>query len=207
MLANMNINRLIHLVLALGATSALAAPPELRDGDIVFQMSQSAQSVAVQKATGSPYSHMGVVILRQGKPFVFEAEGKVQYTPLSRWVARGVDGHFVAKRLQDASEVLKPAGVARLHKAAKQYEGRPYDPTFTWSDDRLYCSELVWKIYQRGLGVRIGDLQQVRAFKLSDPEVQRRLKERYGDKVPLDEPAISPGVMFASPRLVTVLER
>jgi hypothetical protein len=30
---------------------------QLRDGDIIFQTSQSAQSIAIQKATHSKYSH------------------------------------------------------------------------------------------------------------------------------------------------------
>jgi hypothetical protein len=33
------------------------------------------------------------------------------------------------------------------------------------------------------------------------------MRERYGDKVPLDEPVISPVAMFKSDRLVTVLDR
>jgi hypothetical protein len=37
--------------------SASAAP--LRDGDIIFHTSRSAQSVAIQHATHSPYSHVG----------------------------------------------------------------------------------------------------------------------------------------------------
>ncbi|MES2934380.1 MAG: hypothetical protein V4805_12935, partial [Pseudomonadota bacterium] len=45
----------------------------LKDGDLIFQKSRSSQSLAVQRATGSPYSHMGIVFMRAGKPMVFEA--------------------------------------------------------------------------------------------------------------------------------------
>ena len=38
-----------------------------RSGDIIFHTSRSAQSVAIQKATGSPYSHMGIVYVNAGK--------------------------------------------------------------------------------------------------------------------------------------------
>jgi hypothetical protein len=79
--------------------------------------------------------------------------------------------------------------------------------TFEWSDDRIYCSELVWKIYQRALGVELGALQKIKEFNLKDPAVQQKMKERYGAHVPLEEPAISPVSMFGSSRLVTVLER
>jgi uncharacterized protein YycO len=193
------------LVLALLACSATQAQPlALRDGDIVFQTSLSRQSLAVQRATGSHYSHMGMVMVRGGRPFVLEAAGTVRYTPLKEWAARGQDGRIVAKRLKDADAVLTPPAVARLREAAATLHGRPYDLTFEWSDERLYCSELVWKVYERALGIRIGPLQRIRDFNLADPLVRRTMAERYGSAVPLDEPVISPVAMFASDRLVTV---
>lgn len=193
------------LLLSLGA-DAFGAPLPLVDGDIVFQTSRSTQSVAVQKATASPYSHMGIVFLRGGQPFVLEAAGRVHYTPLAEWVARGVGGHVVAKRLRDA-ETMSPAAAAKLRQAAESFAGRPYDLTFAWSDDRIYCSELVWKAYQRGLGIELGALQALSDFRLDAPEVRQKMKERYGDKIPLREPVIAPAAVFDSDRLVTVLER
>jgi cell wall-associated NlpC family hydrolase len=199
---------LAALLLAAGAASATAAPAwPVRDGDIVFQTSRSPQSLAVQRATSSPYSHMGMVFVRQGQAFVFEAAGRVRYTPLAAWVARGVGAHVVVKRLSDAAALLDPAAVERLRKEARSFAGRPYDPAFAWSDERIYCSELVWKIYQRALGIELGRLQKIREFKLDDPAVQEKIRERYGAHIPLDEPAISPVAIFASPRLVTVLQR
>lgn len=42
----------------------------VQNGDIIFQTSLSSQSLAIQKATHSPYSHMGIIILKNGKPYV-----------------------------------------------------------------------------------------------------------------------------------------
>jgi hypothetical protein len=151
------------LTLLAGSATHAAA---LKDGDIIFHTSRSAQSVAVQRATGSRYSHMGIVLLRDGKPFVFEAVSTVRYTPLAQWTARGNGGHYVVKRLRDADKLLTPGAVARLHARTADFAGRPYDLTFEWSDGRIYCSELVWKLYQRALGVRIGELQKIREFNL-----------------------------------------
>ena len=78
---------------------------------------------------------------------------------------------------------------------------------FGWSDDRIYCSELIWKVYERGLGRKIGQLQQLRDFDLSNPAVQAKLHERYGNRLPLAETVISPVSIFNSPELVTVLKR
>lgn len=182
-----------------------APPPALRDGDIIFHTSRSAQSLAIQRATHSPYSHMGLILYRNGEPYVFEAVGPVRYTPLGSWASRGIGGHYVIKRLRNADTVLDAGGVAKLRRVAESFEGRPYDLTFEWSDSRIYCSELVWKAFERALGIRIGSLQRLRDFDLSDREVQTRMKQRYGSKVPLDEAVISPAAMFSAPNLVTVV--
>lgn len=196
---------LLGLLLVIGGCRADG--PAWRDGDIVFHTSRSTQSLAVQRATGSPYSHMGVVFMRGKRAYVFEAAGQVQYTPLASWLARGIGGHFVVKRLRDGEARLDPSAIERLRRAARAFEGRPYDLAFAWSDDRIYCSELVWKIYQRALGIELGGLQRIREFNLGDPAVQQKIGERYGKRVPLDEWAISPVAIFDSPHLITVLER
>jgi hypothetical protein len=180
------------------------AEPVLQDGDLIFHTSRSAQSLAIQQATGSRYSHMGVVVWRNGKPFVFEAVKTVRLTPLTAWIARGEGGHFVAKRLR---QPLDAASRVKLLRTAATFAGRPYDLTFEWSDARIYCSELVWKLYDRALGIRIGALQRLREFKLDDPAVRRKLIERYDNKIPLDEPVISPAAMADSDLLVDVVQR
>ncbi len=186
---------------------ACAKPlPPVQEGDIIFHTSKSSQSLAIQRATKSPYSHMGIIFIRDGQPFVFEAAKTVKYTPLRNWIKRGVGQHYVVKRLKDSNAVLTPKALEGLRAAAKNLEGKPYDLTFEWSDDRIYCSELVWKIYKRGADVEIGSLQKIKDFDLSDPIVAGKMHERYGDKVPLDEPVISPAAMFNSEKLQTVAE-
>ena len=49
-----------------------------------------------------------------------------------------------------------------------------------------------------------GRLQKVRDLDLSDPIVKIKMKERYGNKVPLNETVISPGEMFSSDLVVIV---
>ena len=70
----------------------------------------------------------------------------------------------------------------------------------------MYCSEIVWKLFDRVLDVRVGELQKIRDFNLSDLAVSAKLRERYGRHIPLDEPVISPGAMFDSKVLVMVGE-
>jgi len=197
------------LVFALLNLIACQSPQaaQLRDGDIIFHTSRSSQSLAIQTATHSPYSHMGVIFFREGAPYVFEAVQTVQFTPLPDWIARGDGGHYVVKRLREADRLLTPAAVTKLRQAAATFQGKPYDLAFEWSDARIYCSELVWKIYRRGLGLQVGRLQQLKEFDLSAPVVRAKLQERYGPAVPLEETVISPGAMFAFEGLITVAKQ
>ncbi|MBC6607317.1 YiiX family permuted papain-like enzyme [Hymenobacter sp. BT188] len=178
--------------------------PKLHDGDLIFQTSLSAQSQAIQLATHSPYSHCGI-LFRKGKEWrVFEAVQPVSETSLAVWIARGKEGKFVVKRLRDAKTILTPAALQRLQAAGEQYRGKSYDLYFGWSDERIYCSELLWKMYQQATGREIGQLQTLREFDPSHPAVQAKLKERYGNLIPLTEKVISPVRMFESKELVTV---
>ena len=195
---------LLAVLLGLFAGSVSAAAPVLRDGDLVFQTSRSAQSLAIQRATHSPWSHMGIVLMRDGKPFVFEASATVRYTPLSTWAARGRGGAYTVRRLK---RPLTTAQAAKLRAAAGKYAGRPYDLYFEWSDARIYCSELAWKLYRDALGIQIGARQRLRDFDLTDPAVKAKMRERYGSHVPLKEPVISPGAMYDSPLLETIVSR
>jgi uncharacterized protein YycO len=179
-------------------------PGQVKDGDIIFHTSRSRQSVAIQKATGSQYSHMGIIFLRNGKPYVFEAVGPVKHTPLAEWIARGKGRHYVIKRLRNADQLLTEEAVARLRRVATGFLGKPYDQTFEWSDERMYCSELVWKTYDRALGTRIGRLQKLADFNLSDAAVKAKIQERYPGGVPEDEVVVSPISMFESSKLVLV---
>jgi uncharacterized protein YycO len=144
---------------------------------------------------------MGIIFVRAGQPYVLEASATVKYTPLNEWIARGKDSIYVLKRLRTP---LTATQIAKLRKAAQPFEGRPYDLTFEWSDTKIYCSELVWKIYDRALGIQLGGLQKLRDFDLSDAAVRAKMKERYGKNVPLDAPVISPASMFKARELGTV---
>jgi len=194
------------VILAFNACSDLRAA-QFHDGDIIFQTSLSSQSVAIQKATRSQYSHMGIIFIQDGAPYVYEASSTVRYTPLKKWVARGIGSHYVVKRLQNANRILTPDAIVRLRQVAAQFKGKPYDLNFEWSDDRIYCSELVWKIYDRGLGLRFGKLQKLHEFDLAVPVVKTLLDKRYGPKIPMEETVISPGEMFSDAELTVVVKK
>lgn len=180
------------------------AASTFREGDIIFQESESAQSQAIQLATGSRYSHCGMVYEANGDYFVYEAIQPVQTTPLQEWIERGKDGHYVVKRLKNADSLLPPVVLKKMKRAGRRFNNKDYDLYFEWSNDRIYCSELVWKIYHKGAGIELSTPEKLGDFKLDHPAVTQKLAERYGKKIPLDEMVVSPEAIFDSKLLYTV---
>ena len=177
---------------------------EFKNGDIIFQSSTSGQSLAIQLATHSKYSHVGIILERKGELFVYEAVQPVKITPLQKFIERGDNQHYVVKRLVNSEKLITTDVAQKMKQYGKQHLGKSYDLYFEWSDDKIYCSELVWKIYKQVLNIEIGKLQQLKEFDLSHPVVKEKLKERYGNEIPFEEIVISPLSIFESPMLETV---
>ena len=81
---------------------------KIQNGDIIFQTSKSGQSKAIQLATNSKYSHMGIIYENEGDYFVYEAVQPVKLTPLTEWINRGENKHYVIKRLKNSEAILTP---------------------------------------------------------------------------------------------------
>src|SRR5690554_1535414 len=178
----------------------------IQNGDIIFQTSTSGQSKAIQIATGSKYSHMGIIYKLGNDFFVYEAVQPVKLTPLNDWINRGENGHYVVKRIKKSESLLNPETLTKMKQIGEKYSGKDYYLYFEWSDSRIYCSELVWKIYKEAVGLEIGKLEKLSDFNLTDKAVKQKLAERYGDNIPDDELVISPASMFNSDQLITVFE-
>jgi hypothetical protein len=146
---------------------------------------------------------MGLVLgVADGRPFVLEAVQPVKATPLVAWIRRGRAGHFVLMRL---ARPLQPDERRALRAEAERFLGRDYDPLFEWSDVRIYCSELVWKAFERALGLRLGEPQPWRTLRLTDARVRALAQKRLGHLPDLEAPVITPAAMMGSPLLVSVL--
>ena len=180
---------------------------KVHNGDIIFQTSKSSQSKAIQLATNSKYSHMGIIYENEGQFFVYEAVQPVKLTPLTEWINRGEKRHYVIKRLKNADKVLTNSTLTKMKQVGEKFKGKSYDIYFEWSDDKIYCSELVWKIYKEAADIEIGQLEQLSDFDLTNDIVKAKMKERYGDNIPMDEKVISPVAMFDSDRLITIEEK
>ncbi len=195
--------KFLLVIALLAASQSLFANYAPQTGDIVFQILLSDQSRAIQLATGSHYSHVGIVIIKDNEPMVFEAVGPVRYIKWKDWVEQGDKNHYVAKRMKTppSKEIIK----AIVNKSSA-YEGKAYDFPFSWTDEKIYCSELVWKLY-KAADIELAPLATLGSFDLTHPAVKAKLKERYGNNIPLDEKVVPPSALFDSDLLITVDEK
>ena len=162
------------LILILLVTGRLSASPTPHDGDLIFQTSQSRQSAAILAATDSNYTHMGIVHLRDGEPYVIEAYRTVEETPLADWIARGEGDRYSLYRVQH----LSPGQATTAIDAALSYLGQPYDPFFRDSDDAIYCSELVRLAFEAA-GIELGEIETVGDLDIDSPSVRTIFAERW----------------------------
>ena len=194
----------VLVLITISCTKVERQDIKLQNGDIIFHTSKSGQSQAIQLATKSKYSHVGIIFEDKGKIYVYEAVQPVKLTPLKKWINRGEKGHYVVKRLKNAEEVLTAENLTKMKRVGDKYKGKNYDLYFEWSDERIYCSELVWKIYKEATGIEVGELEKLSDFDLSSEAVKQKMKERYGDNIPLNEKVISPAAIYNSEKLITV---
>ena len=111
---------------------------EVREGDVIFQTSQSQQSPLIQIATRSKISHCGIIVMKNGKPYVLETLKTLVVTPLDKFIARGEGGKYWLKRSNKKNIKIKYTS----------YLGKPYDLAFKFDNGKFYCSELIYDIYK-----------------------------------------------------------
>ena len=117
----------------------------LKEGDIIFQTSQSRQSKFVALATMSPKTHCGIIINKNDQLYVLEASNTVRLTPLKQFIDKGLFNSYSVYRYTN-----KPVNISY-----NNYLGLAYDSQFSWTNKNYYCSELVWKIYKDQLGIEL----------------------------------------------------
>ena len=109
---------------------------------------------AIEGASESPYSHCGILVRKGGEWFVLEAIGPVREISLAKWINQARDKHYDIFRLGEKHEGHIPEFI----KAARKYLGRPYDIRYRMDDEKIYCSELIFKGYRDATGEQLGKL-------------------------------------------------
>jgi uncharacterized protein YycO len=189
---------IIGIVLILFFTNC--SSQEFKDGDIIFHTSKSSQSKMLQIATNSNITHVGVIFFKSGKPYVFEAVNPVKVTPLQEFINRGVGSKYSIKRTKTS---ISNSELKIMMEYGKRQIGKPYDLKFEWSDSKIYCSELVWKIYHNA-GIHLCDIKTFSEFNLNRPIVKEAIQSRYNGKFNINESVVAPIDLYNSDKLKTV---
>lgn len=200
----MNKFLIVILAFSLICCTEKSTTDAFKTGDIIFQDCGFGNSQAIKLISNSKYSHVGMIVQLDGKNYVYEAVQPVRVTPLDEWIARNEKGEYEVKRLKNYDQVFTPEKLVALKKEMNKYMGKNYDGKFKWSDEKMYCSEVIWKIYKRVFNLEIGKLQIMDDFDFSNPVVAAKLEEIYGGDIPLNETVISPQSMLESPLLENI---
>lgn len=148
--------------------------PALENGDLIFQTSTSNQAKAILFATMSPYTHMGIVRVKQDEILVVEAVQPLRETPLNDWIARGVLGRYSVFRLPSLTAKQK----RKVLLNAKSLYGWPYDMFFSFDNNAIYCSELPYLAYKEA-GIELGKVQKVSDLNFDNPLVRKLIESRW----------------------------
>ncbi len=175
---------LLSLIFALFSCTS---SPEVKEGDMVFQCSQSQQSPYIQQATGSAYTHCGIIIEEPSGLFVLEASNVVKLTPYDEWIKKGRD------------EEVKIVRVFEKHVKVEyqQYLGKKYDLAFKFDNDKYYCSELLYDIYLEQFNCQLAVPKKVSEYNLTN--LDDIMAKRGIDK---DQLVVAPSDILESDKVI-----
>lgn len=164
------------------------------EGDILFQsLPRNELTDAIEGVSESCWSHCGILVCDGEEWMVAEAIGTVHLTPLNKWVLRSRHCRFAAYRV----DAMKEEDMPRLRGAIDAMIGKPYDYHYSPDDSEIYCSELVFRAFERGLGMNVGTWQKLQDLKWQPFEKFVRSMEEGA--LPLDREIITPVALTRSP--------
>ena len=168
---------------------------DIREGDVIFHTSQSSQSPLIQIGTRSHITHCGIVVMKDGKPYVLETLKTLVLTPLDKFIVRGKDGKYWLKR-SDKEDIK----IDYAH-----YLGKSYDFAFSFDNDIYYCSELVYDIYKRQLGIELCTPKQIGDYLILGTDKLDKIEEAISRRgITKEQYAVAPVDIFESEHLYNV---
>lgn len=204
----MNAKRILSaLILCLSMTTGASAKKfdkepdvdpshyDFRSGDILFQHLPGKLGSVICEVTDSPLSHCGMVVERKGELQVIEAIGPVRYISLKKWLNQGDRGRFTQMRLKEVSQEQ----IAKAVTEAESMLGRPYDIQYELDDQKIYCSELVYKAYLRGAEIEVGDKEELGNLRWRGQE--EFIRAITGGDLPLGRVMVTPASVARNSRL------
>ncbi len=187
----------------------------LKDGDIVFRrgnahvlMGQFPFSKWLANASGSLYSHTGIVAIENGEAVVYDTtHSSVRRQPFYVWILDNV-GPIGVKRLKPDQQTHVPQVLAFCRKLFQDQP--PFDFELNLDDSAYYCLEMTEKAF-RAAGVtlsqpiKVGDMENISRYPLVVLMFQTLTPWTLKQGLTLEHPIYLPGNerhgIWASPLL------
>ena len=93
----------------------------------------------------------------------------------------------------------------RIKQVTTRFESKKTDPELQWSDERLYSSELVWKVYHEALGVKLCELREIDSYQPTGGLSRYILQMQNGYQNSFTDRVVSPDDIFHSDKLFEVI--
>lgn len=151
-----------------------SAIPELESADLIFQTHLSSQAPAVMLASGSLYSHAGIIHRNGNRVTVINALNVVSETDLKAFITGGWGERFTVMR----NTRLTPEQKEAVVRNARRYLKRPYDFVFSLDNEAIYCSELPYLAF-RDERLSVGTVQKIADLNLDNLAVRNIFSNRW----------------------------
>ena len=171
---------------------------KVQEGDLVFQHMSGVLMDVVADVMNNPYTHCGIVVQKPDGYYVLEAVGPVKETPFDLWIAQGIGQKVAVARLKGQFRPLIKGAICK----GRSFLGRPYDPRYRWDDDHIYCSELIYKSFQRSSGLVLADFVKLKDLRWK--KYEDFIRELDGGTLPLERAMILPISLLRSDKVEVV---
>lgn len=122
-----------------------------KEGDLLFQSIPHNSFIdTIEGSAQSPYTHCGILMIKDGQWVVLEALDTVKVTHINEWRSRG--------QFLDVYRFKEPfqKHIQKMINEAQKFTGHAYDSYYQMDDTALYGPELLYKGYMRASGRELG---------------------------------------------------
>ncbi len=198
---------LIFILLIFSNLDAMSQAPniEFKEGDLVFQdLDCGPLCDAIEAVTegykGRDFSHVAIIIKEKNRLRAIEAIGSEVRTISidSLFLRTPSKNKYLIMRLNDEYQYLSK----NISKNSLQYIGKKYDDRFIMNNDSLYCSELVYEVFNSSIkNETIFHLQEMTYKEPGTNKFFQAWVDYYkslNSSIPEGLPGINPGLISRS---------
>lgn len=183
-------------------------------GDILLHSAKCGQYCdSIRAVTNSQIDHAAIVVKAPktstlplvSKFFTKDGEVVEAWTPIAKrtnlaeFIARD-SGQYIQLRLKP--EYMNKNSINDVVKIAQSYVGKEYDYHFEESEDKIYCSELVYKAYEKGANIPVGKVQRISEF--GRKSAKGYWTEHFNGNIPWERQIISPAGLLITDKFYVV---